>query len=168
MKSRASAAPPAPPESAEERAQNTAIFTEMFGSFIEGARQSGVQIPPNSIQEFGSTFLEYEPRKRLVARFPALEKHANPLGMLQGGVIGALIDDTMGPLSFAAVRGPTTTLTLAVTYLRSVKCPDTVTVDARVTGRGRQVIHLEAEVFDSRGRSVARATSTVLSLKGEA
>ena len=142
-----------------------AIFEDMFGSFIEEARASGVQIPPNSIQESRATFLEYESRKRLLSEFPAQEKHANPLGMLQGGIIAALIDDTMGPLSFAAVRGPTTTLNLSVNYLRSVKCPDRVRVEARVTGRGRQVLHMEADVFDSRGRLVATSTSTVLSLK---
>lgn len=145
-----------------------AIFDEMFGSFLAEARRNGVQIPPNSIQESQAEFLEYEPRKRLLSEFPAQLKHANPLGMLQGGIISALIDDTMGPLSFAAVRGPTTTLNLNVNFLRSVKCPDRVKVEARVTGRGRNVVHLEADVFDSRGRIVAKATSTVLSLKGDA
>ncbi len=144
-----------------------AIFEDMFGTFLADARKNGVQIPPNSILETQAEFLEYEPRKRLVSEFPAQEKHANPMGMLQGGIISALIDDTMGPLSFAAVRGPTTTLNLNVNFLRSVKCPDRVKVEARVTGRGRSVIHLEADVFDSRGRIVAKATSTVLSLKGD-
>lgn len=155
-------------EKSTEASSDSVIFEEMFGSFIEEARASGVQIPPNSIQESRATFLEYEPRKRLLSEFPAQEKHANPLGMLQGGIIAALIDDTMGPLSFAAVRGPTTTLNLSVNYLRSVKCPDRVRVEARVTGRGRQVLHMEADVFDSRGRLVATSTSTVLSLKEDA
>lgn len=141
------------------------IFHKMFDSFLEETAAAGVQIPPNSILESGAVFLEYESRTRLVSEFPAQEKHANPLGMLQGGIIGALIDDTMGPLSFAAVRGPTTTLNLSINYLRSVKCPDRVRVEARVTGRGRRVLHLEADVFDSRGRLVAKSTSTVLSLK---
>lgn len=143
-----------------------AIFREMFGSFIEEARKNGIRIPPNTVHEFGGAFLEYESRKRLVRSFPAPERFANPLGNLQGGIIGAYIDDTMGPLSFAAVRGPTTTIGLSVNYLRSVQCPDTVRVEARVVGRGRRITQLEAEVFDSRGRLVATATSSVLALQG--
>ena len=139
------------------------IFERMFGWFDRSSAE--VQIPPNSIQEFGGTFVSYENRKALVQTFPAQEKHANPLGNLQGGVISALIDDTMGPLSFAAARGPTTTINLAVNYLRGVRCPDTVRVEARVTGRGRTILYLDASVFDSRGRLVATGTSSVLILR---
>lgn len=147
--------------------QDQALFEAMFGSFIQEATRSGIQIPPNSIQEFGGRFTEFEAKKKLVQVFPAPVKFANPLGMLQGGIIGAYIDDTMGPLCFSTVKGPTTTIGLNVNYLRSVKCPDTVTVEARITGRGRRVLHLEAEVRDSRGKVVANATSSVLSLKGD-
>lgn len=142
------------------------IFREMFGDSPKQLGDHSVQIPPNSILEFGGRFLEYESRTRLLQEFPAQEKHANPLGNLQGGVIAALIDDTMGPLSFAAARSPTTTLNLAVNYLRAVRCPATVTVEARITGRGRQILFLEAQVTDTRGRLVATATSSVLVLRG--
>ena len=149
----------------ERKEESAAIFESMF-AWHTGA--GAVQIPPNSILEFQGRFVAYESRKRLVQTFPAQTKHANPLGNLQGGVISALIDDTMGPLSFATARGPTTTINLSITYLRAVKCPDTVRVEARVAGRGRSIMYLEAEVFDSRDRLVATATSSVLILKGAA
>ncbi len=150
----------------EEGSPSAQIFREMFGDSPNQLGGHAVQIPPNSIREFDGRFLAYESRKRLLQEFPAQEKHANPLGNLQGGVIAALVDDTMGPLSFAAARGPTTTLNMAVNYLRAVPCPATVRVEARVTGRGRQILFLEAQVTDARGRLVATATSSVLVLRG--
>ncbi|MCE9599320.1 MAG: PaaI family thioesterase [Spirochaetia bacterium] len=149
------------------REEDNALFEAMFGSFAQEAARNGIQIPPNSVREFGGRFTEFEAKKRLVQTFPAPVKFSNPLGMLQGGIIGAYIDDTMGPLCFSTIKGPTTTIGLNVNYLRSVKCPDTVVVEARITGRGRKVLHLEAEVKDSRGKIVATATSSVLSLKGD-
>lgn len=149
----------------ETKPEAAGVFEQMFG-WYEPAADTSMQIPPNSIREFEGTFELYESRKRLVQTFPAQLKHANPLGNLQGGVISALIDDTMGPLSFAAARAPTTTINLSVNYLRAITCPDTVRVDARVTGRGRTILFLEAEVYDSRGRLAATGTSSVMILKG--
>lgn len=144
------------------------IHERMFGGLQEMIAKSGVQIPPNCILEAESEFEEYENRKRLVQTFPAREKHANPLGNLQGGILSSMIDDTMGPLSFAAARNPTTTINLSVNFLRAVRCPGLVRVEARVTGLGRRVMYLDASAFDAKGRLVATATSSVLILSGAA
>ncbi|MBL8019095.1 MAG: PaaI family thioesterase, partial [Leptospirales bacterium] len=133
--------------------------------FYPGSNEERNPDSPEQYSGIWRRFTEFEAKKKLTQVFPAPLKFANPLGTLQGGIIGAYIDDTMGPLCFSTVKGPTTTIGLNINYLRSVKCPDTVTVEARITGRGRRVLHLEAEVRDSRGKIVANATSSVLSLK---
>jgi uncharacterized protein (TIGR00369 family) len=87
----------------------------------------------------------------------------NPRGALQGGFITAMLDEAMaiagivaGQMSFAVP-----TLELKTTFLRP--CPaGAVEAQGRVVRWGKSAAFLEADLYDSEGRHVARASSTVL------
>jgi uncharacterized protein (TIGR00369 family) len=87
----------------------------------------------------------------------------NPRGALQGGFVTAMLDEAMaiagivaGELAFAVP-----TLELKTTFLRP--CPaGPVEAEGRVVRWGKSAAFLEADLFDSEGRHVARASSTVL------
>jgi uncharacterized protein (TIGR00369 family) len=87
----------------------------------------------------------------------------NPRGMLQGGFVTAMLDEAMaiagiiaGDMAFAVP-----TLELKTTFLRP--CPaGPVEAEGRVVRWGKSAAFLEADLFDSEGRHVARASSTVL------
>ena len=92
-----------------------------------------------------------------------LPQWANPRGALQGGFVTAMLDEAMavagivaGELAFAVP-----TLDLNTTFLRP--CPiGPVTAQGRVVRWGKSAAFLEADLFDSEGRHVARASSTVM------
>ena len=95
-------------------------------------------------------------------------EHANPMGTIQGGVICALADAAMG-LAYASrlEDGESfTTLELKINFLRPVWTA-TLTAEGFVVHRGRSVGLAECSITDEKGRLIARATSTCLTLRGE-
>jgi uncharacterized protein (TIGR00369 family) len=96
----------------------------------------------------------------LSARFPILKDYLNPYGTLQGGVISALVDNTIGPLSFLAAT-PNVTRHLEMTYNRPVT-PDLgfVEVIARLTERDDPKLIFKATVRDPASKLLARARAT--------
>jgi acyl-coenzyme A thioesterase PaaI-like protein len=93
----------------------------------------------------------------LKVRFPVLEEYQNPYGAMQGGMVAAAVDNTLGPLS-VLVAPPNVTRTLEMTYSRAVM-PEMryILVEARLVERkGRKLIY-SAEVFSSDEQRLARA-----------
>lgn len=145
-----------------------------FEQVVAAMRAAGagdLTLPPPVFDAMQTEVLDYRPGADgshvgavMVARFPTLEAHQNPMGHMQGGMIAAAVDNVIGPLSYL-VAPPSATSQLAVTYLAPVT-PDLayVEVEARLTHRaGRQLV-FEATVVDPDGRTlaVAHATQTIV------
>lgn len=93
--------------------------------------------------------------------FTAGEAFTNPTGAVQGGVVAAMLDDTMGPAVFAMGKGAifAPTLDLHVSFLRPAR-PGAFVGRGRVVSLGRSIAFLEGELFDEAGELVARSTAT--------
>ena len=132
----------------------------------------GLRLPPPVFDLMETDVRDYRPGDAeadrvgaaLIARFPIQEAFQNPMGIMQGGMVAAAIDNVVGPLSYL-VAPPSVTATLSITYLAPVT-PDLahVEVEAKLTARaGRQLV-FDATVSapDGRRLAVARATQTVV------
>jgi molybdopterin converting factor subunit 1 len=98
--------------------------------------------------------------------FTATEQFLNPAGVVQGGFLTAMLDDTMGPAAVAQV-GPghfVPTLELKVSFLRPVG-PGRLVGDGRVVHLGQSVVFLEGTLEDEDGNVVAKATATARVVK---
>ncbi len=106
---------------------------------------------------------------RAVVEFGAAGRHANPLGTLHGGALCDLVDLAMGCAYAASLgEGETfTTLELKINFLRPVWTASLQAV-ARLVKGGRTIGLVECDVTDSQERLVARASSTCMTLRGEA
>jgi uncharacterized protein (TIGR00369 family) len=96
------------------------------------------------------------------------ERLANPMGTLHGGVLCDIADAAMG-MAYAATldEGESfTTLELKINFLRPI-WRATLTAEGVVVHRGRTAGLTECAITDERGRLVAKATSTCLTLRGE-
>lgn len=93
--------------------------------------------------------------------FDAGERFLNPAGMVQGGFLAAMLDDTLGPALVSTLeRGQfAPTADLHVQFLRPAK-PGRLTGRGRVVRRGRTIAFLAAELSDESGAVVAVATAT--------
>jgi len=95
--------------------------------------------------------------------FAATEQMLNPIGLIQGGFLAAMLDDTMGP-ALVATLGPglfAPTADLHVQFLRPAR-PGRLTGRGRVVRRGKDVAFLAGELADESGQIVAAATATAL------
>jgi uncharacterized protein (TIGR00369 family) len=102
-------------------------------------------------------------------KLEAEERHSNPMGTIHGGIIGDLADAAMGMAYFSRLaEGESfTTLELKINFLRPF-WTGTLLAHGRVVHGGRTVGLTECDVVDTDGRLVARASSTCMTLRGDA
>jgi uncharacterized protein (TIGR00369 family) len=96
---------------------------------------------------------------RIELGFEGRPEFLNPMGIVQGGFLSAMLDDTMGAADLRHDAGPhvATTIDLHVHFLRPVKA-GAITTKAQLTQLGRKVAFAEGQLFDADGRLSARGT----------
>jgi uncharacterized protein (TIGR00369 family) len=93
--------------------------------------------------------------------FTATDAFLNPMGNVQGGMLAAMLDDTLGP-ALVATLGPgrfAPTLELKVNFLRPAR-PGRLIGRGRVVHRGGTVAFLEGTLAEAGGEVLATATAT--------
>ena len=123
---------------------------------------------PPVAQLIGFKLTAVEPGKA-VFELQADERHANPMGTLHGGIFCDIADAAMG-MAYAATleEGESfTTLELKINFLKPVRA-EKLTAVANVVKRGRTIGLVECDVLDEKESLVARATSTCMTLRGNA
>ena len=93
--------------------------------------------------------------------FEGKPEFCNPAGFIQGGMLSAMLDDTMGPAVFAMTDGKlyTATITMTVNFLSPAK-PGPIIAEARVTQLGKTVAFVEAKLMTEDGTVLATATAS--------
>jgi uncharacterized protein (TIGR00369 family) len=127
------------------------------------------EVPPPPVAELiGFRLISVEPGCVVVA-MDAERRHANPMGTMHGGILCDLADAAMGMAYASSLdEGETfTTLELKINFLKPVWTGRLVATGRLVKG-GRTVGLTECDVVDDKERLVARASSTLLTLRGEA
>jgi uncharacterized protein (TIGR00369 family) len=122
----------------------------------------GVRIPPPCFLDAGAKIIAYEPNKSLTVRFPVLDKHANPVGFLQGGVLCSLFDNVFGPLSFSTLRKPCVSIDMNVNFIRAAKPGEFVTIRAEFASKTKKLLQMTAEARNEKDKIVATATSSLM------
>jgi acyl-coenzyme A thioesterase PaaI-like protein len=96
----------------------------------------------------------------LTAQFPVRESYLNPYGTMQGGMVAAAVDNTLGPLSML-VAPPNVTRRLEMTYSRPVKLDmEAILVEARLIERQDRWLFFRAEVRSRQGLRLVRSKAT--------
>jgi len=93
------------------------------------------------------------------------DTHANPIGMIHGGVIAALLDQVMAISAWnAAGRQPTVTVQMDTRFLGSARAGDLLESRASVRHATRSLLFVDGEVSCA-GKPVASATTVMKILK---
>jgi uncharacterized protein (TIGR00369 family) len=92
--------------------------------------------------------------------FEGKREFCNPAGFVQGGILSAMLDDTMGPAVFIKTEGKlfTATISMTVNFLSSAK-PGPIVGEARVLQIGKTVAFIEGKLLADDGTLLATATS---------
>ena len=93
--------------------------------------------------------------------FEGKPEFCNPSGFIQGGMLAAMLDDTMGPAAFIMTGGKlyTPTITMTVNFISPGKV-GLLECEAKVVQMGKTVVFVEAKLMDEAGTLVATATCT--------
>ena len=122
----------------------------------------GRAAPPPSAALLGWDLVAVDPEAGTIeVAFTATEQFLNPIGVIQGGLLSAMLDDTLGP-ALVATLGPgqfAPTADLHVQFLRPAH-PGRLTGRGRVVRRGKDIAFLAGELLDDSGQIVAVATAT--------
>jgi acyl-coenzyme A thioesterase PaaI-like protein len=126
-----------------------------------GDRMDAYAFPPPVFTAMQGAFVGFDlDRGSLRARFPVLERYLNPYGTMQGGMVAAAVDNTLGPLS-VLVAPPNVTRQLDITYSRPATLEmGYIVVTAQLLERRGRHLFFRAEVRSPEGQRLARAKAT--------
>jgi uncharacterized protein (TIGR00369 family) len=93
--------------------------------------------------------------------FEGKPEFRNPAGFIQGGILAAMLDDTMGPAVFAMTHGElyTATIDMNVSFLAPAKVGP-LFGEAKVLQLGKTIAFIEGQLTDIAGTLIARATTS--------
>jgi len=117
--------------------------------------------PPPSSKLLGWHLLDARPAEGWVRiGFDGKAEFCNPAGFVQGGILSAMLDDTMGPAVFVMTDGKlyTATITMTVNFLAPAK-PGPLVAEATVTQLGKTVAFVEGRLMAEDGTLLATAST---------
>jgi len=117
---------------------------------------------PPSARLLGWHLLDARPAEGWIRiGFDGKPDFCNPAGFVQGGILSAMLDDTMGPAVFAMTEGRlyTSTISLTVNFLAPAR-PGPITGEAKVTRLGKTVAFVEGRLTAADGTLLATASTS--------
>jgi uncharacterized protein (TIGR00369 family) len=118
--------------------------------------------PPAAATTLGFELIEVDPEAGTIeVAFMADDRFVNPVGVVQGGFLAAMLDDTLGPALVATLEADqfAPTADLHVQFLVPAR-PGRLVGRGRVVRRGRDIAFLAGELVDHTGTVVAVASAT--------
>ncbi len=121
---------------------------------------AGKRETPPAVVLLGSVFVDVEPG-RAKMEFDAKEHLHNGVGLVHGGFLAAMLDDTLGTAAASAVRPDqfVTTVEMKVNYIRPARSGKLIG-EGRVVHKGRSIIFAEATLRAEDGSLIATGSST--------
>lgn len=131
--------------------------------FVQKMRSGEIPAPPIALL-VGQTMEEAE-KGRVVMTLRPDEHLYNPIGAVHGGAIATILDSVMGCAVHTCLPKGTayTTLEIKVNYLRAATVASgAFRAEGRATHVGRRSAVAHGELVDSRGKTIATASTTCL------
>lgn len=123
-----------------------------------GERKDEYTFPPPIFVAMEGEILELDlDAASLTAQFPILDSYLNPYGTMQGGMVAAAIDNTIGPLS-VLVSPPNVTRKLEMKYSLPVTLDmKYIVVNAKLLERKDHFLTFTAHVRNREGQLLVRS-----------
>ena len=93
--------------------------------------------------------------------FDGKPEFCNPAGLIQGGILSAMLDDTMGPAVFVKTEGRlyTATISMNISFLAPAEIGP-IFGEATVVQLGRTIVFTSGKLMNEAGRLLATATAS--------
>jgi uncharacterized protein (TIGR00369 family) len=120
-----------------------------------------LEAPPSS-RLLGWHLLDARPDEGWIRiGFDGKREFCNPAGFIQGGILSAMLDDTMGPAVFVMTDGRlyTATISMTVNFLAPAKV-GSIVGEAKVTQLGKTVAFVEGRLMGGDGTVLATSSAS--------
>ncbi len=117
--------------------------------------------PPPCATLLGWHLLDARPQEGWIRiGFDGKPEFCNPAGFVQGGLLTAMLDDTMGPAVFAMTDGRlyTATISLTVNFLAPAR-PGPIVGEGQVTQLGKTIAFVAGRLMAEDGTVLATASA---------
>ena len=140
--------------------EESSALTQIILKLIEkrlGDQIRDYSFPPPVFTSMNGEFLHLDLEAGLLSvKFPISKDLLNPYGTMQGGMIVAAVDNTIGPLS-VVVAPPSVTRSMEIVFSKPVKFEmKHIIVLARLKGQEGPQLAFDAEVRSPDGAKLAR------------
>lgn len=127
-------------------------------------RAAGGARPQGDIQVLRPEFIDYSEDGWLTVEFIPQDWQKNGIGVVQGGILGYMLDCVIGPLAFVISDGRLAgTISMTTSYLRPVKADgEGVRVRARAISDSKRMMHIEAYIYNHEGKVAATAAADLM------
>src|ERR1700744_3237917 len=118
---------------------------------------------PPSAKLLGWDLIDARPKQGWIRiGFAGKPEFCNPAGFVQGGLLSAMLGDTMGPAVFVMTEGKlfTSTITMTVNFLAPAK-PGPLVGEANVTQLGKTMAFVEGRLMAAEAPPLATAPTSV-------
>ncbi|MCP5112928.1 MAG: PaaI family thioesterase [bacterium] len=138
----------------------------MLERYREAVRDGTYAFPLSELLGFHLTAVE---PGEAVIELEARDRHSNPMGTLHGGVLATIADTSMAVAHSSLLpEGESgATIEMKINFLRPF-WQGKLRATGKAIKHGRSLTYLESEVHDEDGALIARASSTCMTLRGEA
>jgi uncharacterized protein (TIGR00369 family) len=119
--------------------------------------------PPKVAETLGIRFVAIDAEAGTIeVEFDGKEAFLNPMGNVQGGILTAMLDDTMGPALAATLAAGefAPTVNLNVQFFSPARV-GAIQGKGRVERRGKDICYLSGELLQQ-GKIVAKATAVAI------
>jgi uncharacterized protein (TIGR00369 family) len=118
--------------------------------------------PPPCSKLLGWTPLDARPQDGWIRiGFDGKPEFCNPAGLIQGGILSAMLDDTMGPAVFVKTEGRlyTATISMNISFLAPAEIGP-IFGEATVVQLGKTIAFTNGKLMNKAGRLLATATAS--------
>jgi acyl-coenzyme A thioesterase PaaI-like protein len=145
-------------------------WLQKISHYQQGLKAQGISLilPPPTLTELQMEYLEIEPGKKMIGKLPFQKRFINPVGLYQGGFLGAALDEVFGPLSYITAERPCMTLSMNVSYLKAfTEKMGHCLIEAMVLQKTKTLIFMRAEVRSPTSDLIAHAETHVTILRDD-
>lgn len=100
-------------------------------------------------------------RDRVIVSLPVEEKHLNQIGLVHGGVLATLADNSMGMACFLACQTPTVTVEFKLSFMRPAR-GGVLHATSKVVKMGEHLAFVDCDISDEKGTTIAKALGTYM------
>ena len=127
----------------------------------------GMEIPSPVFREMCGEFTAlHREAGKIRATWPLRDRYRGPTGVVQGGVVTALFDNTFGPLAYLSGEGFFVSLDLRTTFVRPLGPENReVEIAAELVDRTRRFLILRGEALREDGSRAALCETTMVEVE---